>query len=34
MTPYALDVGEWPDEWPSASRDEATAHFETLAVGS
>jgi predicted phosphodiesterase len=34
MTPYALDVGEWPEEWPSASRDEATAHFETLAVGS
>jgi predicted phosphodiesterase len=34
MTPYEPDVGEWPEEWPSASRDEATAHFETLAVGS
>jgi len=34
MTPYEPDVGEWPDEWPTASRDEATAHFETLALGS
>jgi putative phosphoesterase len=34
MTPFDVDTGEWPEEWPSASRDEATAHFETLAVGS
>jgi putative phosphoesterase len=34
MTPYELDTGEWPGEWPSATRDEATAHFETLALGS
>jgi putative phosphoesterase len=25
---------DYPDEWPSASRDEAVSHFETLAVGS
>lgn len=25
---------EYPDEWPSASRDEAVSYFETLAVGS
>jgi putative phosphoesterase len=24
---------DYPDEWPSASRDEATTYFETLAVG-
>jgi putative phosphoesterase len=24
---------DYPDEWPSASRDEATSYFETLAVG-
>jgi len=33
-TPYELDVGEWPGEWPEASRDEAATHFESLAVGS
>jgi len=31
-TPYELDTGEWPAEWPSASREEAVEHFETLAV--
>ena len=25
---------DFPDEWPSAPRDEAVSHFETLAVGS
>jgi predicted phosphodiesterase len=25
---------DYPDEWPSASREEAVSHFETLAVGS
>lgn len=25
---------DYPDAWPSASRDEAVSHFETLAVGS
>jgi predicted phosphodiesterase len=25
---------DYPDEWPSSSRDEAVSHFETLAVGS
>jgi predicted phosphodiesterase len=34
MTAYEPDTGEWPEEWPSATRDEATAHFETLAIGS
>ena len=34
MTPYELDTGDWPGEWPSATRDEAMAHFETLALGS
>jgi putative phosphoesterase len=34
MTRYEPDIGDWPEEWPSASREEATAHFETLAVGS
>jgi predicted phosphodiesterase len=33
MTPFEPDDGEWPEEWPSATRDEATAHFETLALG-
>ena len=32
-SPYELDVGEWPGEWPAASRSEATAYFESLAVG-
>jgi len=32
-SPYVLDTGEYPAEWPSASRDEAVAYFETLAVG-
>jgi predicted phosphodiesterase len=26
-TPYALDVGEWPGEWPTASREETLAFF-------
>jgi predicted phosphodiesterase len=34
LSRYELDTGEWPGEWPSASRDKATAHFETLALGS
>ncbi|MDX6467420.1 MAG: hypothetical protein QOI27_2460, partial [Gaiellaceae bacterium] len=25
---------DFPGEWPSSSRDEATTYFETLAVGS
>ena len=33
-TPYELDVGDWPGEWPSGTRAETTAYFETLAVGS
>jgi putative phosphoesterase len=32
-TPYEPNEGEWPFEWPSATREEAVAHFETLAVG-
>lgn len=32
MAPYELDTGEWPGEWPSATPDEATAFFETLAL--
>lgn len=31
---FEPDLGDYPGEWPSASRDEATAYFETLAVGS
>ena len=27
-------TGDYPDEWPSASREEAISYFETLAVGS
>jgi putative phosphoesterase len=26
-TSYELDIGEWPFEWPTASREEALAHF-------
>jgi predicted phosphodiesterase len=29
---YQPDTGEWPGEWPSSTRDEAVAFFETLAV--
>ena len=32
-TAYELDTGEWPGEWPSQSREEAVAFFETRAVG-
>lgn len=32
-TRYELDTGDWPDEWPSTSREEAVAFFETRAVG-
>lgn len=32
-TPYVLDTGEWPLEWPSASREEAVAHFERIGLG-
>jgi diadenosine tetraphosphatase ApaH/serine/threonine PP2A family protein phosphatase len=31
-TPYELDTGDYPGEWPSASRDEAIAFFEARAV--
>jgi hypothetical protein len=31
---FEPDLGDYPGEWPSASRDEAAAYFETLAVGS
>jgi putative phosphoesterase len=31
-TAFEPDHGDWPDEWPAASRDEATRQFETLAV--
>lgn len=30
--PYDLDTGDWPGEWPSSTREEAVAFFETLAV--
>jgi hypothetical protein len=26
-TPYELDIGDWPFEWPSASRAETLAFF-------
>ena len=26
-TPYELDVGEWPGEWPTSSREETLAFF-------
>jgi len=26
-TPYELDVGEWPGDWPTASREETLAFF-------
>jgi len=29
---YELDTGDYPDEWPSASRDEAIEHFESVAA--
>ena len=32
-TPYAPQFGDYPDDWPSSSRDEAVTHFETVAVG-
>jgi putative phosphoesterase len=32
-TPYEADEGDWPFEWPAATREEAVAHFESLAVG-
>lgn len=32
-TPYELDLGDYPFEWPSATREEAVAYFETRAVG-
>jgi diadenosine tetraphosphatase ApaH/serine/threonine PP2A family protein phosphatase len=32
-TPYDLDTGDYPVEWPSATREEAVAFFETRAVG-
>jgi predicted phosphodiesterase len=31
---FAPDLGDYPGEWPSASREEAALYFETLAVGS
>ena len=31
-TEYVPRKSDWPDEWPSSSRDEAVTHFETLAV--
>jgi len=32
-TPFILDTGDYPVEWPSLPREEAVAFFETLAVG-
>jgi putative phosphoesterase len=29
---YDLDLGDYPFEWPSATREEAVSHFEGLAV--
>jgi predicted phosphodiesterase len=34
QTSFEPRESDYPDEWPSASRDEAVSHFETLAVGS
>jgi putative phosphoesterase len=31
-TPYELDVGDYPFEWPSSSREEAVTFFESRAV--
>jgi putative phosphoesterase len=31
---FEPDLGDYPGEWPSASREEAASYFETLAVGS
>ena len=31
-TPYDLDTGDYPFEWPSSTREEAVAFFETRAV--
>lgn len=31
---FALDTGDYPGEWPRATRAEAVAHFEALALGS
>ena len=33
-TDFEPRESDYPDEWPTASRDEAVTHFETLAVGS
>jgi predicted phosphodiesterase len=33
-TEFEPRSSDFPDEWPSAPREEAVAHFETLAVGS
>ena len=32
-TSYELDTGDYPFDWPSATREEAVAFFETRAVG-
>jgi putative phosphoesterase len=32
-TSYELDTGDYPFEWPSGTREEAVAFFETRAVG-
>jgi putative phosphoesterase len=32
-TPYEPDLGDYPFDWPSSTREEAITHFETLAVG-
>jgi len=31
-TPFAPDVGDWPEPWPSLAREEATQLFESRAV--
>jgi predicted phosphodiesterase len=31
-SPYALELGDYPFEWPSLSREEAIALFESRAV--
>ncbi|HEY7207442.1 MAG TPA: metallophosphoesterase family protein [Gaiellaceae bacterium] len=30
----AIEQAGWPGEWPRGGREETTAHFETLAIGS
>lgn len=32
-TPFEPAESEYPEEWPSATRDEAISYFETVAVG-